>query len=291
MKGHRLLDPQKRTSILNNFLKNMAILKNLIFVFAGALFGGLLLDSCVSEKPPEPVDCEENPVVIQSITTTEATCGLEDGAVTILATGGLGEYEYSIDGTNFQPANTFNNLVAGNYTITVRDMNSCSTTSAAIIESNVGLIIEADVATNAGCEGEMGIVNITVDGGNPPYQYKIDEGAYQQSSTLTNIMSGNYTISAKDANGCEISTSIDVPTGISLGLDVQPILDTSCAITGCHNGGNNLPDWSDKPQVIQFPQKIKTRTSNKTMPPGDRSISDEEIQKIACWVSDGSMDN
>ncbi len=289
---HRLTSQKSVVSILNDMLKNMTIGKHLNFLYAGILLlGGMLLDSCISEKPPEPVDCEINPVVIQNITSTEATCGLADGAITIVASGGSGVYEYSIDGTNFQLSSNFNNLGAGNYTITVRDMSACSANSSAIVESDVGLLIEAIPLTDSGCGDAMGAVNITVEGGVPPYVYKRDGGDYQQSSTITNLMAGSYTVLAKDDNGCEISTGVEVQAGTSLSLDVQPVLNANCAITGCHNGGNNLPDFSDKELVIEFSQRIKMRTGNKSMPPGDRSISDEEIQRIACWVNDGSIDN
>lgn len=38
---------------------------------------------------------------------------------------GLGDYEYSLDGTNFQNENYFSNLQSGEYTVYVRDKNGC----------------------------------------------------------------------------------------------------------------------------------------------------------------------
>lgn len=43
----------------------------------------------------------------------------------IITNGSVGNYEYSIDGINFQNSNTFNNLPPGEYTVYVNDRNGC----------------------------------------------------------------------------------------------------------------------------------------------------------------------
>lgn len=51
----------------------------------------------------------------------------ENNTVEILALGD-GDYEFSIDGINYQDANTFSNVIPGIYTIYVRDKNDCGIT-------------------------------------------------------------------------------------------------------------------------------------------------------------------
>jgi gliding motility-associated-like protein len=46
-------------------------------------------------------------------------------AILGIAEGGYGEYEYSIDGSNWQTSNQFEGLPLGTYTIYVRDQNKC----------------------------------------------------------------------------------------------------------------------------------------------------------------------
>lgn len=48
-----------------------------------------------------------------------------NGELTVLATGGTAPLEYSIDGGDFQAANTFNGLAAGTYLVTVQDAFGC----------------------------------------------------------------------------------------------------------------------------------------------------------------------
>ncbi len=65
-----------------------------------------------------------------------------DGAIQISAIGGTpGQttaYQYSIDGTNFQTAEFFQNLSAGNYTVSIRDSQGClKDTTIQVIEPAV----------------------------------------------------------------------------------------------------------------------------------------------------------
>lgn len=266
-----------------------------IYKLISALIAGIaipfLFHSCSSDSVPEPADCTVNPVEIQSVSATEASCGLQDGSITINASGGSGEYQYSIDGESFQTGNTFDQLLAGNYSVTVRDANECSVTSDVMVESQVDMTIEVSQTVDAGCGSQEGELSIIVAGGQSPYQYRTEGGTYQDDSNLSGIPAGSITVFARDANGCEISAITEVEAGTSLEESVMPILETNCAISGCHDGNGSLIDWSDKENVINNAENIKTRTGNGSMPPGGRSITDDEIQTIACWVDDGAKDN
>ena len=253
--------------------------------------GIIFLGSCISESGPDPLDCNSNPVTIQSISTTEATCGIDDGTLSITANGGSGNFMYSINGTDFQASNTFQNLSAGNYTVMVMDNNDCSTSQSAIIESSSGLMITTEITSDAGCDASNGAFSVDVSGGLAPYQYKLDDGSFQNNADFSGLEAGTYELQAQDANGCIISSTVEVLNGTSLEDDVMPILTANCTDSGCHDGNNSLPDWSDKEEVLANANNIKTQTGNGSMPPGDRSITNEEILTIACWVDDGAKNN
>jgi gliding motility-associated-like protein len=61
---------------------------------------------------------------ITSIHTVDWT-DTENSITINLSTTSVGEYEYSIDGENFQDSNIFNGLPNGTYTVTVRDKKGC----------------------------------------------------------------------------------------------------------------------------------------------------------------------
>jgi gliding motility-associated-like protein len=75
----------------------------------------------------QSITITEPAVLAASSGTTNASCdGGNDGRITVTATGGNSSYQYSIDGTNFQPSNVFN-VGPGNYTVTVKDNLGCTT--------------------------------------------------------------------------------------------------------------------------------------------------------------------
>jgi hypothetical protein len=69
-------------------------------------------------------------VLIQPTCPPTATINNSDGRITVNVTGGSSSYTYSKDGTTFQVSNVFTSLQAGSYTITIKDSNNCTTTTA-----------------------------------------------------------------------------------------------------------------------------------------------------------------
>ena len=63
------------------------------------------------------------------------------------------------------------------------------------------------------CDGE---IVATATGGTAPYTYSIDGGAFG-SGTFTNLCSGTYLITAKDANGNEGSVSVTIVENVVCG--------------------------------------------------------------------------
>ncbi len=85
-------------------------------------------------------------VKIASVVPSSPTCeGLEDGSITITATGGTGTYEYSVDGgITYNDAANVASLSQGDYVVRVRDGNECisETTPVSLTLSDAcGLII------------------------------------------------------------------------------------------------------------------------------------------------------
>ncbi len=262
----------------SNFLET-GILFLMIFIFY----------TCTSDKGPAPDDCTSNPVAIDTVNTRQASCGKNDGTIQILASGGSGNYLYSIDGTTFQPDNTFLNLAAGNYDIMVKDNNSCSIIAMTTIKSKSGLFLDVQT-TDAGCGESMGSISIDVTGGIQPVIFGLEGNNNANMSPITDLASGKYTIYAQDSNGCRVTQTVQVLNGTSYKNDIAPILTTNCTLSGCHDGKSGVPDWTIKMNVINNGSLIKQVTQNKTMPKGS-TLSEADIQTIACWVDDGAKDN
>ena len=82
-------------------------------------------NGCVFNAPNATINNTGGPTAI-AVTTTDATCGSNNGTITLGAvTGGIAPYTYSVNGTAFTATTVYNNLAAGTYTIAVKDANGC----------------------------------------------------------------------------------------------------------------------------------------------------------------------
>ena len=70
-----------------------------------------------------------------SAKATEKDCTTDEGGtITVSAIGGIPPYEFSINGTDFQESNFFDNVNSGDYTVTVRDTNGCTDSTSATVD-------------------------------------------------------------------------------------------------------------------------------------------------------------
>jgi large repetitive protein len=165
------------------------------------------------------------PVLTINGNSTSATCGSSDGSVTTVAAGGTAAYQYSLNGGTSQLSGTFNNLAAGSYDITVTDANGCTATVNLQVAGLPGPTITSSPATDANCNSEAsGSITINTNGGTPAIQYSINGGAYQSSNIFNNLPAGSYTITVTDANGCTSTSNATVnePPAISAPWSEQP---------------------------------------------------------------------
>ncbi|WP_076670043.1 gliding motility-associated C-terminal domain-containing protein [Pontibacter indicus] len=144
-------------------------------------------------------------------TATSSTCGASNGRINVAVSGGTAPFKYSKDGTTFQDAALFDNLAAGNYTITVRDANGCLNTAAVAVTNIAGPTNLNLASTASTCGSANGVVRINgTTGGVSPYTYSINGGAFQSTTSFSNLLAGNYSITVRDANGCTFTKAVTV---------------------------------------------------------------------------------
>jgi gliding motility-associated-like protein len=151
---------------------------------------------------------EPAPIQIDTILTTIVSGeGREDGSITILANGGTGPLEYSIDnGQSFQADSAFNDLPTGIYDVIVRDQNGCTLDTIAEI-TGLAVMISDILPSCYGMEDGAIIINVN-EQGQSPFIFSIDgEGGQTQGISLDNdsiyrnLPSGTYDIFVQDAFG------------------------------------------------------------------------------------------
>lgn len=143
--------------------------------------------------------------IAPTATATNSTCGNNNGSLLIIGSGGSGTgYQYSLDGLTFNSTGSFNNLMAGNYYITVKDGANCKTVISKTIYDANGPTIGQVSNTNIGCyNGNDGSITINgVTGGTGTLQYSLNGVIWTSSNTFTGLSAGVYGVYVRDVNGC-----------------------------------------------------------------------------------------
>ncbi len=159
--------------------------------------------------------------VTSNTSKTDATCfATGTGSITVNPTYGVAPFTYRI-GTvgSYVPNNTFNNLKAGKYRVSILDVNGCAgITSQVTITQPVAVRGTASI-TNASCYGSInGSIAVSPSTGVGPYMYRLgDVGSYVNTNTFNNLKADAYRVYIKDANSCVGNFVVQVtqPTKVS----------------------------------------------------------------------------
>ena len=258
------------------------------FLVALVMGNFMTWQGCEYEVIPGPVDCEENPVFLEVESTEDSNCELSDGSIEVSASGGTGVYRFILGNEEPQESPAFEGLAAGVYEITVLDDNNCSATIEVTLRNTNGLNITF-VTTEAGCNTTNGTLTVTAFDGTAPYQFKIDDGSFSTTNTFAGMMPGEYDLVVNDASGCSVSQTVKIKSNVSYAISIAPIITAKCAVNDCHNG-TQFPDFRSFKNIHENASQIKVLTGNRTMPE-DGTLTQTEINTIACWVDDGALEN
>ena len=151
-------------------------------------------------------DAEGNSIVVPGIVVDapaplmlEAT--VEGNQLLLQGSGGVPPYQYSINGgMSFTPDSSFTGLPDGAYTLVLLDDNECFAAGSATISLLAGA---TPAVTNVSCAGAAdGRIEVaSVEGGVPPFQYRLNGGPFQDSPLFEPLAPGIYSIQVTDANG------------------------------------------------------------------------------------------
>ncbi len=155
--------------------------------------------------------------------------GGANGALTAEPAGGTPGYNYTW--SNGQNSVTINNLIAGNYTVTVRDNNGCSVSGTTQL-TQPALLTTSFTRQNISCfGGANGALTAVPGGGTPGYNYAWSNG--QNGVTANNLAAGNYTVTVTDNLGCTATSSTPLTQPAQLTLSVNA---TNESAMGANNG-------------------------------------------------------
>ena len=170
------------------------------------------------------------PAMYGELVSTNATCGLADGSITSTILGGIPTYSFQwkdnlgavITG---ETAATLSNYATGAYSLVATDQNGCTHELFGGISENNGPSVSVDSLIASSCDPD-GTINVNVNSGFSITSYNWSTGATTED--LTNIGSGQYSLTVEDVNGCFGVLAVELPALIPATVDICIVgVDTS----------------------------------------------------------------
>ena len=151
-----------------------------------------------------------------STETTGTTCNRDNGYITVTKSdGGASPFDYSLDGlVNINDTSlsaiTFDNVSAGQHTITVTDSTGCTQTTQVYVESSPPLDYSL-YSTSCGT-GSDGTLTAFISSGTPPFTFTWSDNVPNnpQEITVQGLTGGTYDLTIVDDNGCSLSRITEI---------------------------------------------------------------------------------
>ena len=142
------------------------------------------------------------------------------GRIAIQGSGGTGDISYSINGGTAVSVGEFTGLARGSYEVSMIDENLChKDTTVEILAPDPIMINNISISDVTGCAGDSnGRIEVDASGGTGQIRYALNGGTSKVSGVFNGLTAGEYIITAEDANGCTLDTtvSVDEPLPISI---------------------------------------------------------------------------
>lgn len=232
---------------------------------------------------------------------TPATCyGNSDGSITIFnASGGSGNYEYSIDGITWQDNGFFTGLAPAIYMALLRDANAvnCVVVIADEIDIAGPDVLQANVDySSVSCYG-LTDGSITISdptGGSGDYEYSITGTGWTGTGSYTGLEPGIYEVMIRDAQNpdCEILLAT-----IEITEPGEPLADAGEDAEIC----SSLMSYTLNGYAENFGSILWETTGNGTFDnpallnatytPGDEDIDNGIVQLILTAITGGDCED
>ncbi len=154
---------------------------------------------------PGPGNCPVSCAGLSAqVVTVDETCFLDNGAATVVVTGGSPPYTFQW--CTGAATSSINSLANGEYFVYVRDAAGCTAYASFLIG---GLDVLELASENETCLGDDGTATVVLNGTANSYDYLWNTGGTTQ--TITGLVEGYYAITIDDAaNNCSLIDTVFV---------------------------------------------------------------------------------
>ncbi|MDW8236296.1 MAG: gliding motility-associated C-terminal domain-containing protein, partial [Bacteroidia bacterium] len=164
-----------------------------------------------------------NPLPDATATITPVSCN-SNGSITLTPTVGTAPFTATWNTVPVQTGLTATGLAPGEYTVLLRDAKGCERTLTFVVPRSP-TAFEAFVQSirPPRCAGQSNAeVTIGVRNGTAPYTYIWSHNPALNSPTATGLAPGDYTVTVRDANNCEVQVRFNIRAPQPIIIEVDP---------------------------------------------------------------------
>lgn len=177
-------------------------------------------------------------IILTATTINDGATPLPSGSIDLTVDGTSSPYSFSW--SNGETTEDLSGLTAGDYLVTVTDVNGCTNTLKVTVSSDLGDIIVAAIPIPVECYGDnTGAITLNVSGGAPDYTFDWSNGEHTQN--ISNLVAGTYTVKVTDTRGAfknlqviitEPSQLVLTGTKVNVGDSPDPIGSINLSVSG-----------------------------------------------------------
>ena len=191
-----------------------------------------------------------------SVVSSDIIC-TTDGSITVNDVPS--DYEFSLDGTNYQSSNVFTITTPGTYTVYIRQIgvptNPCVFTVPDVQIRDRDFTVTSTV-TQPLCFDDKGSIQLAANNVDPQYTFTLEEGGaivntvgpiIENTYSFDNLNPGTYTVTVETENGCLYSEDITIVE--------PPLLTVTAALTApltCTDGEITVYPEGGTPPYFYF---------------------------------------
>jgi gliding motility-associated-like protein len=243
-----------------------------------------------------------SPTMDAAVTTTMIDCRNQTGSIIVTPSGGIPPFTYTLNGTDRGTVNNFTQLVAGTYTIGIRDNLGCTITRQVTVSVDQNNLLTITATPQpATCNGLAdGAIDVAVIAGQPPLEFAIDDQPYQSGTSFKNLTAGTYKVYVRNSS-CLDSTTVTVGAPTAIDLAITPV-DESCSegngeLTIAVNGGttpftyevNGLPAAQHLTQLPAGDYSVLVTDANGCQASSSVTLNDIDIPAVTITNNDTTI--
>ena len=241
---------------------------------SGLIFGGhynvTVTDenNCNVDTVFNVIDSTQLSIFFQPEDIVDVTCnGQGNGSAIVTVEGESGAVTYSWSHDENVDDSVATDLSGGKYYVTVTDQQT-SVVDSVIIDEPDALLLSVSATDTLDCFGDAdGSIDLQVSGGVKSYNYLWSNGSTQQD--ISNLESGDYSVTVTDANGCgdSLSHQIYQPEQLMAEVSIENTIscngsnDGSLGASGTGGTGSYAYAWNDtENQTTQIADNLDAGT-------------------------------